>query len=207
METPKPQLSLPHGVNIKLDPGEQVLRVIRQSPFALVPVLIVSLFLEAVAVGLGYVVGNMPELIPIPAEIALALITIATLLAGIILLVGLFIYRRNSLVFTNRHLIIREQLSLFYSRTSQVSFVRVQDVTGQRRGLFQTIFNFGDVIVQSAGEQEKFIFHYAPNPEVVADDALQQHEHTVQELRGQSEDDDEIPVVRPDKPPFIGGNR
>jgi hypothetical protein len=205
MEAPKHPLHLPHSINIRLDSDEHVLRIIRQTPLSFVPVLIVAGILESIALGLGYLTGEMPWLLPLPSDMLVGLIAILSLLAGLILLVGLFIYRRNILVFTNRHLIIREQLSLFYSRISQVSFVRVQDVTGQRRGFFQTIFNFGDVIVQSAGEQEKFVFHYAPNPELIADDALQQHEHTLQELRLHS-DEDEVPI-RPDKLPYTGGNR
>jgi hypothetical protein len=43
------------------------------------------------------------------------------------------------------------------------------------------MFNFGDVQVQSAGEQEKFIFHFAPRPEELADEALQIHEQCVRD--------------------------
>jgi len=46
-------------------------------------------------------------------------------------------------------------------------------------GIVQTLFNFGDVQVQSAGEQEKFIFKNAPNPELLADEVLQIHEESM----------------------------
>jgi hypothetical protein len=40
----------------------------------------------------------------------------------------------------------------------------------------QTLFNYGSVEIQSAGEQEKFIFSYAPDPQDIADDVLEIHE-------------------------------
>jgi uncharacterized membrane protein YdbT with pleckstrin-like domain len=79
-------------------------------------------------------------------------------------------------VFTNLHLIEVEQVGLFGNTVSQVSFSRVQDVTGNKAGFFPTIFNYGDVEIQSAGEQEKFVFHYASHPDQVADDALKWHD-------------------------------
>jgi hypothetical protein len=49
-------------------------------------------------------------------------------------------------------------------------------VTGVKQGILETIFNYGDVEIQSAGEQEKFIFHNAHDPQDIADDVLEIHE-------------------------------
>jgi uncharacterized membrane protein YdbT with pleckstrin-like domain len=104
------------------------------------------------------------------------MIGITSVLAALVLIISWFVYRHNVLIFTNVHLIYVEQIGIFGRRVSQLNFRNVEDVTGNKAGILHTIFNYGDVTVQSAGEQEKFIFTNCPNPELVADDALQQHE-------------------------------
>jgi len=165
----------------RLDPGETIQRVIHRSLFDLLPTIIITAILVLAGGGLAYVTGRFPQDLPFPPVITLALILLLFGLAGVIFLVGLFVYRRNVLVFTNVHLVQVEQLALFQRRVSQLSFVRVEDVTGRREGFLETVFNYGDVQVQSAGEQEKFIFKNAPRPEALADEALQIHEQCVRE--------------------------
>ena len=151
-----------------LDAGEKVLRTIHRTFFSFIPSLLLSVFLAAFAVGLTYLDARYPASAPFPPIELFPLVIIAAVLSVVVFLIGWYIYRRNVLVFTNLHLIEVEQNSLFNRSVSQVSFTRVQDVTGTRTGFFATIFNFGDVEVQSAGEQQQFIFHYAHNPEEVA---------------------------------------
>ena len=159
-----------------LDPGETITRVVHRHILDVIPTLLLSLLLALGAAGLAYFMGRYQQSIPFPPLLTAALISIMLVISVIIFVVSLYVYRRNVLVFTNIHLIQVEQLALFQRRVSQLSFLRVEDVTGRREGLLQTIFNYGDVQVQSAGEQEKFIFKNAPNPELLADQALQIHE-------------------------------
>ncbi len=160
----------------QLDPGETITRVVHRHIFDLVPTLAVAAVLALAAGGLAYMTGRFPETVPFPPFLSMLLIVIMIGLAALIVIIGVYVYRRNVLVFTNIHYVQVEQLALFQRRVSQLSFLRVEDVTGRRVGVIQSIFNFGDVQVQSAGEQEKFIFKNAPNPELLADEALQIHE-------------------------------
>jgi hypothetical protein len=111
----------------------------------------------------------------------MALVVVLVVLAAIIFLVGLYVYNHNYLVFTNLHYVQVEQVGLFGHRLSQLSFLKVEDVTGKKNGVLATLLNFGEVTVQSAGEQEKFIFRNAPNPAAIADAALQTHERSMRE--------------------------
>ena len=165
----------------QLDPGETIIRVVHRHIFDLVPTIAVVAVLTLAAGGLAYMTGRFPETVPFPPLLSMLLVVIMIGLAGLILLIGIYVYQRNVLVFTNVHYVQVEQLALFQRRVSQLSFLRVEDVTGRRVGAVQSIFNFGDVQVQSAGEQEKFIFKNAPNPELLADQALQIHEQCMRE--------------------------
>jgi uncharacterized membrane protein YdbT with pleckstrin-like domain len=169
METPTP-----YGFD--LDPGETINRVIHRHPITLIPAVLSSVGLFLLSLLLIYGEARMPSVIPFPPLLAFALVGIILALSVIFLLVGIFVFRRNVLIFTNVHLVQANQFGLFTHRVSQISFMRIQDVTGGRKGLLQALFNYGDVEIQSAGEDEKFIFSKAPNPQDIADDALEIHE-------------------------------
>jgi membrane protein YdbS with pleckstrin-like domain len=159
-----------------LDPGETILRVIHRHPIDLLPSVASSVLLVIFAIGFAYLDARFPANIPFPSLIVLSIISIVIVLAVLIFVIGFYVFHRNVLIFTNVHLVEVEQFGLFGRTVSQVSFARVQDVTGTRSGILATILNYGDVEIQSAGEQEKFIYHTAPNPQKVADDALAWHE-------------------------------
>ncbi len=161
---------------LHLDPGETITRVVRRHILDVVPTLLVSVVLAVAAVFLAYIMGRSPELAPFPPDLMAVLIATMTIIAAIIFVAAIFVYRGNVLIFTNTHLIQIERLAVFQRRVSQLSFLMVEDVTGRRVGLLQVLFNYGNVEVQSAAEREKFIFKNAPRPELIADEALQIHE-------------------------------
>jgi methyl-accepting chemotaxis protein len=45
----------------------------------------------------------------------------------------------------------------------------VQDVSADKSGFLRTVFDFGDVIIQTAGENPNFTFEGVPHPEQVVD--------------------------------------
>jgi len=169
METPTP-----YGFD--LDPGEQITRVIHRSILDFLPIAILAVILFLAALALTFIDARFPGSFPFPPLLTLALIAVMVVLSAIIFLVGFTVYRRNVLIFTNVHLVQVTQNSLFSHQVSQINFDRVQDVSGTRTGFLQTVFNYGNVEIQSAGEQEKFIFTNAPDPQRIADDALEIHE-------------------------------
>jgi membrane protein YdbS with pleckstrin-like domain len=177
----------PYGFD--LDPGEEVTRVIHRHPLTFVPTLLATLGLVLVAGLLSYTEGRFPANIPFPPLMVTVLVFIILAIAALVFLVGLVVFQRNVLIFTNMHLVMAEQHGLFGHRVSQVHFTRIQDVTGVKRGLIQTVFNFGFVEIQSAGEKTRFDFYGAPNPQDLADDALEIHESMLRRL-GQREPTD-----------------
>jgi hypothetical protein len=68
-------------------------------------------------------------------------------------------------VITNERIINIEQKSLFTRVISEVTLTRIQDVTAAIEGFFPTLFDFGDIMVQTAGEEKHFHFRNVPAPE------------------------------------------
>ncbi len=159
-----------------LNPGETITRVIHRDFISLLPSTGFALLLAVVALGFAYDYNRHPYDLTFSSGIVITIIILCLFLSVVVFFIGVFVFSHNVLIFTNEHLIQVEQNGLFDRSISQVAFSRVQDVTGTRTGVFATILNYGDVTIQSAGEEENFIFHYAPNPEGVAADVLQTHE-------------------------------
>ncbi len=72
-------------------------------------------------------------------------------------------------IITNERVVNIEQKGLFVRHISELHFQRIQDVTSEVEGLLPTILDFGDVIVQTAGEETRFVFRQVADPSSVKD--------------------------------------
>jgi uncharacterized membrane protein YdbT with pleckstrin-like domain len=67
-------------------------------------------------------------------------------------------------IVTNKRILDIEQKGIFNRIVAEHSLDRIQDVTGSQKGVIQTLFKFGDVYIQTAGEIQRFDFHQVKNP-------------------------------------------
>ena len=126
----------------------------------------VLLLLPLVIFGVIFFLGIKIE-IPRESVMSLVLVLLASLYylyTLLFLLFSFFMYFLDRWVVTEKHIIDIEQKSLFYRTFSKQEISRIQDVTSEVRGFFQTMFNFGNVTIQTAGEQERFVFQQVPDP-------------------------------------------
>lgn len=72
-------------------------------------------------------------------------------------------------IITNERIVNIEQKGLFVRHISELNFSRVQDVTATVEGLLPTVLNYGDVLVQTAGEEKRFTFRQVADPYHVKD--------------------------------------
>ncbi|RLC36775.1 hypothetical protein DRH29_03840 [candidate division Kazan bacterium] len=61
---------------------------------------------------------------------------------------------RDKFIITDHRIIDIDQKGLFTRRVSEIELDRIQNVTYTVAGFFQTLFNFGTVTIQSAGNNE-----------------------------------------------------
>lgn len=91
------------------------------------------------------------------------------LVFGIIFLIlATRIYRGNQLIISDKNVTQVLQIGLFHRKVSELSMANVEDVTAQQQGVFPTIFNYGILKIETAGEQNNFVFIYCPNPNAYA---------------------------------------
>jgi hypothetical protein len=65
-------------------------------------------------------------------------------------------YRNDLWVITDQRIIDSTRTSPFSLKLSTADLVNVQDMTIERRGIFPTIFDFGDVVCQTAADLQEF---------------------------------------------------
>ena len=72
-------------------------------------------------------------------------------------------------IVTDQRIVNIEQKGLFARETSELRLEKIQDVATVVHGVIPTFLNYGDLEVQTAAEQEKFLFKNIPNPYAVKD--------------------------------------
>jgi hypothetical protein len=74
----------------------------------------------------------------------------------------------NLSIVTDERIVDVDFINITTKKISVADLDKIQDVTFTNNGVFGTIFNFGDVIVQTAAELPEFIFEAVPQPASVA---------------------------------------
>jgi len=69
--------------------------------------------------------------------------------------------------------------TIFDRKISQLGIGDVQDVTVTQKGIFARIFNYGTLVIETAGEQVNYIFTYTPRPYETAKQIVGSHENIV----------------------------
>lgn len=77
-------------------------------------------------------------------------------------------YYLNMQIITNQRLVDITQDGIFSHTVSELDLSRIQDVTSETKGLFGMVFNFGNVYVQTAGKEDRFILNKVPHPDKVS---------------------------------------
>lgn len=73
----------------------------------------------------------------------------------------------NIYIVTDERIIDVDFYNLIYKEVSDANIDKIQDVTYKMGGVIRTIFNYGDVLVQTASEVPNFEFLAVPKPDQV----------------------------------------
>ncbi len=94
-------------------------------------------------------------------------------------------YYYDIFVVTDDEILDIDQQGIFDRRVTEISLLRIQDVSARVHGFFATFFNYGDVVAESAGENTRtYIIDSVPNPIAIANKILDLHnEHVAKEER------------------------
>lgn len=156
--------------NTNPKPPEQIVVSVRKHLFGLVVIYVEALLGFVALFGLFLLIapqlahGNRSQIYAIGSLVFIVLL-VAT---GVVLALATIVYTRSQLVVTHTNITQVNQVGLFNRKISQLSLGDVEDVSAQQKGIFASIFKYGTIFVETAGEQANFNFDFCPNPNYVA---------------------------------------
>ncbi len=92
-------------------------------------------------------------------------------------------YYLDVLVLTNKKIIDIEQKALFSRETTSLPLEKIQDITVNVDGILAAYFQFGNLEIQTAGENTKIIVRFIKNPNEVKKDVMTAYESAMQKTR------------------------
>ena len=75
----------------------------------------------------------------------------------------------NVYIVTNKRIVDIDWMGLLYKQLSSSQLDKIQDVTYKQGGISDTFFNFGTVLIQTAGTEPNFEFEAVPRPNQVVE--------------------------------------
>ncbi len=101
------------------------------------------------------------------------------LLMWLFFFAALIDYYLDIWIVTDKCIIDIQQLGLFKHVVAEQKLIKIQDITTTVKGIFPTFLNYGDVNIQTAGEEERFVFQQVPNPEEVRKVIMKAYEEAI----------------------------
>lgn len=89
------------------------------------------------------------------------------------LLIVAFVFENFLLWFYNIYIVTDERIidvdfyHLLYKVISDAKIDKIQDVSYKQSGIIEALFNYGDILIQTAAEKTQFVFEKIPNPDKV----------------------------------------
>jgi hypothetical protein len=151
---------------VQLQSGEEVVQIIRRHPaslwgrLALIALVVIIALIVWLNLGGDGALGTL-------LDIAFVLVIAGGLLIGFMVW---YRYRNDLWVITSQRLIDVTRSTPFNQQITTASLTNVQDISIRRKGIFNTMLNFGDVICQTASAGSKtFALMGVAKPEQVLD--------------------------------------
>lgn len=159
----------PTGVRFETQESEeQVVLFLRQHFIVNIPwIVLTGILLFIPPVLFPIMIGGFPLMLPVPY---LLIGSLSWYLATVgFALVSFLHWFFNIYIVTNERVIDIDFQYLLFKRFSQAELERIQDISYTAGGIFATVFHYGNVYVQTAGEVPNLEFLAVPRPDKVVE--------------------------------------
>ncbi len=82
---------------------------------------------------------------------------------------------------TDHRILEIHQIGLFKRDISEMRLSKIQDISVKVEGMLPTFFDYGDIVIQTAGVIPEFKFEQVPNPQLVKDAILGLHDEFIKQ--------------------------
>lgn len=172
---------------IERDADEKILYEIRKHPIGLVGIYLLGMFvasslfagslafnylLSGDTAGIGSDFGTIGPLV-------LLFGGVLSILALVMTAIGAYLYQSNVVYITNDKIAQVLFKTIFNRKVSQLSIGDVQDVTTIQKGPLAHLFHYGTLVIETAGEQANYTFHFTPKPHEASRAIVNAHEENL----------------------------
>ncbi len=146
------------------EPEEEILLILRAHWITNLPWVFIAIVLLFAPLVLTF----FPLLASFPLNFRLMFIIIWYLILMMYVFERFLSWFFNMTIITDERIIDVDFLNLTTKKVSDADLDKIQDVSFTNAGAIGAIFNFGDVLVQTAAEIVEFVFEKIPDPAMVA---------------------------------------
>ena len=155
-------LKIPNGQK-----GEKIILLLRRHPFIILVKIVTWSVIAILPLIFYFILGDVVASF-FPIELFQPILILFTSVYYLYIWLFAFSsfvdYYLDTWIITNERIINIEQKGLFNRVVSEQQLYRIQDVTSELKGFFPTFLNFGNIYVQTAGEEKRFAFKQVPRP-------------------------------------------
>lgn len=148
---------------VELQPGEEIIHLSRRHWIVLYPWLAVDALLGLVGLALAIWIATRVDAGAV-RTVVLALGVFWALAMGVRGYFRWYRYHNDLWVVTNQRLIDSLRRHWFHRQVASADLVDIEDVSMERSGVLQTMLDFGDLQVQTAGELANFLLGNIHHP-------------------------------------------
>ena len=143
-----------------IEEDENIVLFLRQHPITNVPWIIGAILLALAP----FLLIIFPILAGVPENFQLIIILGWYLIVFAYILEKFLNWLFNIYIVTDERVVDIDFYNLLYKKVSSASLGRIQDISYKQGGTFATLFNYGDVMIQTAAEMPEFDYLRVPQP-------------------------------------------
>lgn len=167
----------PYGISFQSqEEDEKILLFLRRHFITNVPWIIIGLFLTVLPILLPFLFILTGFLLTLPQNLTMLFIAFYYLIVFAYLFINFLTWFYNIGLVTTKRAVDVDFSDLVYHNVAATKLSLIQDVDYTQVGVLPSLFNYGDVFVQTAGDKPNFDFLAVPNPAKAA--------HIIEELIG-----------------------
>lgn len=161
----------PHGVNFATQGKDEVIHLfLRRHVATNIPWIIFSFILVIIPIVLA---PFFEFVIPFAQLLSTGMVIVIVgfyylVVFGLAIFANFINWYFNVYIVTNERLVDVDFINIIYREVSSTRLNLIQDVTVKTGGVVRAIFDYGDVLIQTAGTEVNFDFHAVPHPQLVA---------------------------------------
>jgi hypothetical protein len=165
--TPKPQRK-DGALHFPLQENEQVLQICRKHWIYLWPrAVLYALLAVAPVIALAIIFDKTIGLGGAAGKVFWIAVAVYLLYWALRIFFNWYRYNNDIWVVTNQRIVDSTKTTPFNMKMSTADLVSVLDMTVERNGILRTMFNYGDIVCQTAAEIQEFRMAGIPRPQEV----------------------------------------